>query len=142
MNKSTVLLIDDAPAMGQFLALFLGKKFDVTVCSTQEEASNLLRQGFNPDIIVSDFEMPGLAGGNWIAKLKKLCPATPIMVISGHKGSRERIAALQAGACDYLPKPFHPAEIELRVSKQIRMSSKSLQIINKNNHQNSVSFAI
>ncbi|MCY7329662.1 MAG: response regulator transcription factor [Saprospiraceae bacterium] len=124
MHKHTVLLIDDSQPMGHFLALFLSSKYQVTICQHSYEAIGLLENGFQPDVVVTDLEMPGLSGIHLVGTLREMLPQTPIFVVSGVLESSQRIAALQAGADDFLLKPFHPAELDVRIGKAIVRSAK------------------
>lgn len=118
-SKPTVLIVDDSPMMCRFLGLFLEKKFDILSYTDSKEALAWIEDGFTPDLIVTDLDMPGMNGLELIRTLRAAFPNLPIMVVSGSKNSNDRIEALEAGADDFLLKPFHPSELELRVKKLI-----------------------
>lgn len=120
VQKPTILLIDDSAMMRRFIALFLGEKYQVTDCETAEEALHLLNSGFRPRLVVTDLDLPGLSGTALVRSLQQHLPFTPLLVISGAKESKTRLGALAAGADDFLSKPFHPAELEVRVGKLLR----------------------
>lgn len=119
IQKPTVLIVDDSAIMCRFLGLFLEKKFDVMSYTDSIEALALIENGFAPDLIVTDLNMPGLNGIELIKSLRKALPETPVLVVSGAKESSDRIKSFKAGADDFLMKPFHPAELDVRVSKLI-----------------------
>ena len=120
VQKPTILLIDDSAMMRRFIALFLGEKYHVTDCETAEEALHLLNSGFRPRLVVTDLDLPGLSSTPLIRSLQQHLPFTPLLVISGTKESKTRVGALAAGADDFLCKPFHPAELEVRMGKLLR----------------------
>ena len=127
LQKSTILIVDDSPIMCRFLGLFLEKKFEVISYTNSVEALALIESGFEPDLVVTDLNMPTLTGIELIGSIRKVLPLVPVLVVSGVKESIERIKALHAGADDFLTKPFHPAELEVRVSKLIEKGVHQIQ---------------
>ena len=123
LQKPTVLIVDDSPMMCRFLGLFLEKKFEVISYTDSVEALSFIKEGFSPDLIITDLNMPGMDGYELIKALRQALPVVPILVVSGAKESNERIKALQVGGNDFLMKPFHPAELDVRVSKLIEKST-------------------
>jgi DNA-binding response OmpR family regulator len=119
MQQPKILLVDDAPMMTRFLTLFLGEKFDVSTASNAKEALDRLKTGYRPDLIVTDLDMPEMSGLALIRKIRQIDASIPLIVISGMKESRYRLDALEAGADDYMTKPFHPAELSVRLQKQL-----------------------
>lgn len=117
MQKQTILLVDDSPMMTQFLSIFLAKKYTVQTQNNPFIALSEIETGNCPDLIVTDLDMPELHGQDFIKNIKKYLPNTPIIVVSGVKESGQRIKCLELGAADFLTKPFHPAELEVRISK-------------------------
>lgn len=131
LQKSTILIVDDSPIMCRFLGLFLEKKFEVISYTNSVEALALIESGFEPDLVVTDLNMPTLTGIELIGSIRKVLPLVPVLVVSGVKESIERIKALHAGADDFLTKPFHPAELEVRVSKLIEKGVHQIQEPNR-----------
>jgi DNA-binding response OmpR family regulator len=127
MHQPKILLVDDAPMMTRFLTLFLGDKFSVTTSNHAPEALKILQSGYRPDIIVTDLDMPELSGLDLIRLIREIDSEIPLLVISGMKESRHRVDALQAGADDYLTKPFHPAELSVRLQKQLDKARKPVR---------------
>lgn len=117
MQKSTILLVDDSPMMTQFLGIFLSKKYAVETKNNPLHVLQEIHAGNQPDLIVTDLDMPELNGKDLIKEIKTLLPNTPIIVVSAVKESKQRIKCLELGAADFLSKPFHPAELEARISK-------------------------
>ena len=82
--------------------------------------------GFRPGLIVTDLNMPELDGISFIHAVRSIMPDVPILVVSGLNGSKERIRSFEAGADDFLSKPFHPAELDVRLKKLL--SRKELSV--------------
>lgn len=131
ITKPTVLIVDDSHIMCRFLGLFLEKKFDVMSYTDSVEALALIEDGFAPDLIVTDLNMPGLNGIELIKALRLALPQVPVLVVSGVKESSERIKSLNAGADDFLMKPFHPAELDVRISKLITKGTLTVRKPNR-----------
>jgi len=120
MQKPSILLIDDSLMMRRFIALYLSGKYQVTDCATAEEAIRLVKNGFRPQLVISDLDLPGMSGMELIGHFQSSLPATPLIIVSGAKESKTRIEALALGADDFLTKPFHPAELDARIGKLLR----------------------
>lgn len=123
-QKPDLLLVDDAPMMTRFLSLFFAEQYRVTSCLNPEEAIDLIRKGYLPNIIVSDLDMPQMSGLVLTKVLRQLMPNCPLVVVSGLKESKHRLAALEAGADDFLAKPFHPAELQARLENLLQRSEQ------------------
>lgn len=128
ITKPTILIVDDSHVMCRFLGIFLAQRFDVMSYTSSVQALALIKDGFSPDLIVTDLNMPGLNGIELIKALRLALPQVPILVVSGIKESSERIKSLKAGADDFLMKPFHPAELDVRVSKLIEKGALPVRI--------------
>ena len=122
-----LLVVDDNADMRDYLRRLLRGAWDVEVCNNGREALDAVRRRM-PDIVLSDVMMPELDGFGLLAALRG-DPATrdiPIMLLSARAGEEARLEGLQAGADDYLIKPFSShdlaARIEvLRLRRQARM---------------------
>lgn len=119
MHKPELLIVDDAPMMTRFLELFLSENYTITCCTSPTDALDKFSQGYQPEIIVSDLLMPDMSGTAFVKTMRKMFPNCPIIVISGQKESNARLKVLEAGADDFVPKPFHPAELKVRMQKMI-----------------------
>jgi CheY-like chemotaxis protein len=123
-QKPDLLMIDDAPMMTRFLSLFFSEQYNVVTCNSSLEALALLNTGYTPAAMITDLDMPEMSGATLVETLRNTLPHCPIVVVSGLKESKYRLGALEAGADDYLNKPFHPAELQVRVTKLIRNTVK------------------
>ena len=70
-------------------------------------------------MVVTDFEMPELSGLDFIKTMRKGAFNIPTIVVSGLRESKCRLSCLEAGASDFMTKPFHPAELDFRIQKQL-----------------------
>jgi two-component system KDP operon response regulator KdpE len=138
MQQPKILLVDDAPMMTRFLSLFLSEKFAVTIADSAPAALEMLQAGYRPDLIITDLDMPEMSGIALIRQIRDIHPNIPMVVISGMKESRFRLDALEAGADDYLTKPFHPAELSVRLQKQLNKTRPAEPLTPRLSHRRAV----
>lgn len=120
MNKPRVMVIDDEPEMRGVLDLGLTQHgFEVQTAADGQAALAILKSGFRPDAIVLDVMMPKIDGMALIPMVRRLTEA-PILMLSARKEVPDKIAALTAGADDYLGKPFDLGELAARLHSRLR----------------------
>jgi DNA-binding response OmpR family regulator len=116
-----VLLADDEKDLREILAGLLGSKFEVIEAENGRVALQLALE-LLPDIILLDVTMPELRGTEVCQKLKSH-PSTqsiPVILLTAHSEIPDRVRGLQAGADDYICKPFHPDELMARIEARLR----------------------
>ena len=123
-NNSHLLLVDDDERILSLLSTYLSKnKFLVSSARNSSEARCLLNY-FEFDLLILDVMMPGESGLQLLESIRKQ-KNVPAIFLSAKGESRDRISGLEKGADDYLPKPFEPKELLLRLEKLlIRNNSK------------------
>ena len=82
---------------------------------------------FPIDLAVIDLGLPGLSGLELIRALRKSKIAFPILILTARSGWQDKVEGLEAGADDYLTKPFHPEELKARVSTLLRRAAGHAQ---------------
>ncbi len=116
---SHLLIVDDDERIRELLKKFLMRNgFLVTAARDAEHARRLL-DGLDFDLIVLDVMMPGEDGLSLTRSLRET-RTTPILLLTARGETENRIAGLEAGADDYLPKPFEPKELLLRINAILR----------------------
>ena len=114
-----ILVVDDDTRIRGLLRQFLAEQgFRVTVAATAAEARRRL-EGLDFDLIVLDVMMPGETGVELTASLREH-KTVPILMLTALAETDSRVAGLEAGADDYLPKPFDPRELVLRINNILR----------------------
>ncbi len=114
-----ILIADDDPLSAQALARTLTPdQFAVTVAHDGAEAYERLRQPAAPALAILDWMMPGLDGPEVCRRLRAETPDTHryLILLTSRDSRDDIVAGLQAGADDYLVKPFHQGELLARVS--------------------------
>jgi DNA-binding response OmpR family regulator len=118
MSKQSVLIVEDEPAIAESLAYLLEREgFQATMALTLQEARH---RAAAAQLIVLDLTLPDGSGHGLIVEQRRLGSQTPIIVLSSRSGESDRVAALDAGADDYVTKPFSPREVAARIRAVLR----------------------
>lgn len=119
MPKTKVLIVDDEHAIRRFLRTSLNAHgYEVHEAATGEDAI-LLTINLRPDLIILDLGLPGLDGIEVTRRLREWTQ-TPIVILSVQNQDTDKIEALDAGADDYLTKPFSVGELTARLRVAMR----------------------
>ncbi len=121
-----ILVVDDDDGIRSLVKKFLNENnYLVTTADSAEDASEKIKI-INFDLIVLDIMMPGKNGLEFIEENKKNLD-TPIILLTAKGEAKERIEGLEVGADDYLPKPFEPKELILRIKNILDKTKKTEQ---------------
>ena len=119
-SEGKVLIIDDEASVRRSLhTALLGLGFDIGEASGGEEAIELCRI-VKYDAALLDINMPGKNGIETCAELRKMRPRMAILVVSVSDDHERKVKALEAGADDYVTKPFHIRELTARIRASLR----------------------
>ncbi|HWX45790.1 MAG TPA: response regulator transcription factor [Solirubrobacteraceae bacterium] len=120
----TILLIEDEPGIVDFVRRGMeAEGFRVhTEHDGEEGERRALRESF--DAVVLDLMLPGRGGMEVLASLRRAKPGLPVIVLTARGEVEDRVAGLDAGAADYLVKPFSLAELLARVRAQLRVAAQ------------------
>jgi two-component system KDP operon response regulator KdpE len=114
-----ILIIDDEPQITRVLRAALSAQgFDVRTANDPEEALQVFRE-WPPDLVITDLMMPGLSGVE-VTRAIRTHSATPVLILSVRDHERSKVEALDAGADDYVTKPFSIQELLARVRAHLR----------------------
>lgn len=113
MNRK-VLLVEDHDSLRRVIGAFLSEQFEVTGARNGLEAMSHLSQGFHPDVIVTDTQMPDLNGFQLLANLRcsGMYAGIPVVVIGSSGDSEEEHRLRNAGVDHYFRKPFSPVQLQ------------------------------
>jgi two-component system phosphate regulon response regulator OmpR len=115
-----VLIVEDDIRLRERLARYLVEQgFRVTTAEHAADARDRLRF-LSPDVIVMDVMMPGETGLSLVEGLRQDGNIVPILLLTARGAPEDRIAGFEAGADDYLGKPFEPMELVLRLRALLR----------------------
>ncbi len=114
-----ILVIDDEPQITRVLRAALSAQgYDVRTANDPEEGLQVFRD-WPPDLIVTDLMMPGMSGVE-VTRAIRARAATPVLILSVRDHERSKVEALDAGADDYVTKPFSIQELLARVRAHLR----------------------
>jgi two-component system, OmpR family, KDP operon response regulator KdpE len=121
---SRILVVDDEPQILRALRINLVARQYIVVTSTNGTEALAAASEEHPDLVVLDLGLPDIDGSEVIRRLREWT-RVPIIVLSGRKDSRDKVEALDAGADDYVTKPFSIDELLARVRVAIRRQAGS-----------------
>jgi two-component system response regulator MprA len=119
-RRMRLLVVDDDPSVREALALVLDLNgFEVTTAGDGREAIQTLALA-SPDAVILDVLMPGLDGLEVCRRMRAVGDRTPVLMLTARAEVSERVAGLEAGADDYLAKPFAREELVARLHALLR----------------------
>ena len=134
-NRAHVLLADDNRDMREYVQRLLHRKYSVTAVEDGEQALHAART-HPPDLVLTDVMMPRMDGFNLLRALRNDpgTAAIPVIMLSARAGEEAESEGLEAGADDYLVKPFTARELMARVGAHIEMHRLRLELTANEHH--------
>ncbi len=126
--SATVLVVEDEPAIQELLQVSLaGAGYKVLAAMDASQAHAIMEQAL-PDVIVLDWMLPGMSGMALAKTLRNQSRThhIPIIMLTARGGEEDKIQGLEAGADDYMTKPFSPRELAARIRAVIRRRAPQL----------------
>jgi signal transduction histidine kinase/DNA-binding response OmpR family regulator len=132
-DRPTVLYAEDNADLRRHVRDMLAEDCNVFVASDGEEGLRLARQ-YRPDLVITDQMMPRMSGRDLLRALRAddQLRDIPIVFLSARVGTEARIESLEAGADDYLSKPFHEGELRARVANLIEARRQARELADLN----------
>ena len=122
MSAATILIVDDEPQIRRvMLTTLTSHGYTVVEAASGEEALEKLRSE-RPDLIILDVNMPGISGIETCAEIRTSSDV-PIIMLTIRNSERDKVQALDAGADDYVVKPFGVQELMARIRAALRRSA-------------------
>jgi two-component system, OmpR family, phosphate regulon response regulator PhoB len=119
---ATILVVEDEPAIQELIAFNLKQAGHQPVCADNAEQALRLVQNALPDLILLDWMLPGLSGVECARRIRadKRTRAIPIIMLTARSEEQDKLQGLDAGADDYITKPFSPRELGARIKAVLR----------------------
>jgi len=116
-----ILVVDDEAAIRTMVARVLSAQYQVTTASTPHEALAIAAQLERLDLLILDVMMPGMDGFELAKQLRLIpsCAKAPIVFLTARDAAGDKIKGIQAGARNYITKPFSIDDLKARVKKAI-----------------------
>lgn len=114
--KKSILLVDDKPEIAKIIILYLSA-FTVKYMENVVSALEWLEEGNMPDLIITDLNIPGMSGEDFLIHLKeeKKFREIPVFILSALDRDEDKKRLFAEGAHDYILKPFNPEELKVRI---------------------------
>ncbi len=118
----TILIVEDEPAIQELIALNLKKAGHMVLCAESAEQARKMVNNVLPDLVLLDWMLPDMSGIEFARKLRHedRTKAIPIIMLTARIQESDKIAGLEAGADDYITKPFSPRELLARIKAVLR----------------------
>lgn len=123
-----LLLVEDDPDLGPLLLARLQEEGHVADLVADGEEALWLAGEQDYDVVVLDVDLPGRDGVSVCRALRSRADHTPVLMLTGRGALEERVEGLDAGADDYLPKPFHLAELGARLRALGRRAERDVRL--------------
>jgi len=125
--EAHILMVDDDEGIRSLVKKYLNENnFLVTTAKSAEDALEKIKI-INFDMIILDIMMPGKSGLQFIQENKNQID-TPVILLTAKGSADDRVGGLEIGADDYLPKPFEPKELILRIKNILDKTLKTEQV--------------
>jgi DNA-binding response OmpR family regulator len=122
MSRGRVLVVEDDPQTRELLQRILERAGYAVLTAPDGRAGLRELYAARPDLVILDVKMPELDGWATLERIRDLSEV-PVLMLSAHEGEMERVRGLQAGADDYVVKPFGHQELLARVQSCLRRGS-------------------
>ena len=131
MSDEHILVVDDDPRLLRLLQRYLSENGYRVSTALDALAARDVLQRIQPDALVLDVTMPGEDGLSLTNSLRKDGLSLPILLLTARGEPADRIGGLEAGADDYLGKPFEPRELLLRLRAHLRRVVPALPVVDE-----------
>jgi two-component system, OmpR family, KDP operon response regulator KdpE len=122
-QRPLVLVVDDDRTLRRLCESTLKSEYRVVLAGDGEEALRLLYQ-HRPELILLDISMPVMDGWETCRRIRQLCD-TPVIMLTARDANEDVVRGLDAGADDYVTKPFHPAQLRARIRAVLRRQHRA-----------------
>ena len=128
MPKPKILIVDDQPDIRDILKITLGEEYNVIEAANGQDALSVVKTN-TPDLVLLDYKMPGMSGIEvcQIIKSDLLLQHLPIIMLTGKGEVGDKVTGINAGADDYIVKPFVPEELLARIKMVLRRTERDLE---------------
>ena len=117
--SSSILVVDDDVALAEMIGIVLQNEgYEVVFCADGSAALTQFQEN-NPDLVLLDVMLPGMDGFDVCRAIRRVSDA-PIVMLTARSDTSDVVTGLEAGADDYVPKPFKPKELVARVRARLR----------------------
>jgi DNA-binding NtrC family response regulator len=130
VSEGRILVVDDEPEMVENCARLLRRVGYRVLATTDPERALALLESERPDLLLTDVKMPGMDGLELMRRAHDLDPTLPVIVVTAFASIESAVAAIKAGAFDYLPKTFSVDQLTVGVERALRQRALGVENLN------------
>jgi len=130
MAKERILILDDEPDVAASWARILSAPGYQCLATTDPQEAIRLIESERPDLLLTDLQMPGTNGMEILARAAEIDPKMPVVVLTGYASIESAVAAVKAGAFEYLAKSFSNDQLKLVVERALTKRRLELEVVN------------
>jgi DNA-binding NtrC family response regulator len=129
VRKGRILLVEDDAAWGELLEKSLHRRdFECRRCRSGDQALDALGSGFDADAVLTDLQMPGMSGIELCTRITAMRPDVPVVVITAFGSLETAVAAIRAGAYDFVTKPVEVDALAITLERAVQHSQLSAEV--------------
>src|SRR5690348_12934671 len=126
-SMQRILILDDDPDMLELCRHILSKAGYECLVTTEPKQALAILESESPDLLLTDLRMPGIDGLAIMRRAREIDSRRPVMMITGFATVESAVAAVRAGAFDYLEKPFSLEQLRLAVARALEQRRPALE---------------
>ncbi len=130
MAIERILILDDEPDVTKSWVRILGSTGYQCLATTDPQEAMRLLESEHPDLLLTDLRMPGMDGMEILARARDIDPLMPVIVLTGYGSIESAVAAVKAGAFEYLSKSFSNDQLKLTVERALTKRRLELEVLN------------
>ncbi|MDO9181809.1 MAG: response regulator [Bacteriovorax sp.] len=130
VNETSILIVEDDLEILSILKNIFTKHFNIIHTATNGNSAQEIVRKSNPDLVLTDIQMPELNGIEFITQLRAEGKNTPVVIMSSGKERSDLMKAIKLGVLDFVEKPFKRADIEQAVHRVLEMTVRSNDLTN------------
>jgi two-component system NtrC family response regulator len=123
MRQFCILIVDDEESQRESIAGFLKKKGYKSLTAPSADAALKIIGKENPDLIISDYSMPGKTGGDLLDEVKKINPLIPVILVTAYGTVENAVEIMKNGAFDYIQKPIELKDLLAQIAKAEKLNA-------------------
>jgi len=127
VTRERILIVDDEPDMVENCQRILGRAGYRCLTATDPQQALALLESERPDLLLTDLKMPGMDGMELLRNARQIDPQMPVIILTAFATIESAVAAVKAGAFDYLPKPFSVDQLTLAVDRALAQRRLTLE---------------
>jgi len=130
MATERILILDDEPDVTKSWVRILGSAGYQCLATTDPQQALHWLESEHPDLLLTDLRMPEMDGMQMLARAREIDPQMPVVVLTGYASIESAVAAVKAGAFEYLPKSFSNDQLKITIERALTKRRLELEVVN------------